>query len=57
MTSSSSINDSNGRGLAQLARACGKKFQRDIVLYAGESIFPMPDRRMPIMPLSELWER
>lgn len=54
---SSSLHESDGQGLARLARRCGKQFQRGIVFYAGPSIFPMPDKRMFTVPLGELWER
>ena len=54
---SSSLHESDGQGLARLARRCGKQFQRGIVFYAGPSIFPMSDKRMLTVPLGELWNR
>lgn len=55
--SSAAINRNGRRGLARLARACREKFQYGIVLCAGESIFPLPNKRMLSVPLSELWCR
>ena len=47
----------DGKGLARLANACGDDFQQGILLYAGEDLLPLPDKRMLAVPLSVLWER
>lgn len=51
------LSSGDGRGLARLADCCGKDFQRGILLYTGEDLLPLADRRMLAVPLSELWER
>ena len=52
-----SLSSEDGRGLASLAKQCGKDFERGIVLYNGQDILPMKDTRMLAVPLRELWER
>ncbi len=47
----------DGRGLARLSDCCGKDFQYGILLYSGEDILPLADKRLLAVPLSELWER
>ena len=48
---------SDDKGLARLARICGKDFQQGILLHAGADSLPLPDKRMLAVPLSALWER
>ena len=52
-----SVTSRDGRGLARLADQCGKDFERGILFYEGRDIFPLTDKRMLAMPLSELWRR
>lgn len=47
----------DGQGLARLADRCGKDFQSGALLYAGQDLLPLADKRMIAVPLSELWER
>lgn len=47
----------DGRGLARLAHRCGANFAQGILLYAGDSTLPLPDKRMLAVSLRELWER
>ena len=47
----------DGRGLRQLAEACGENFRGGVLLYAGDSTLPLGDERMLAVPLRELWER
>ena len=47
----------DGRGLVRLAERCGEDFQQGLLLYAGEDLLPLADKRMLAVPLSELWER
>ena len=47
----------DGRGLVRLAERCGGDFQQGLLLYAGEDLLPLADKRMLAVPLSELWER
>ena len=47
----------DGRGLARLAADCGGNFRGGVVLYAGDSVLPLGDRRMLAVPVKELWER
>jgi len=52
-----SVTSRDGRGLARLADHCGKDFERGILFYDGRDIFPLTDKRMLAVPLSELWRR
>lgn len=52
-----SLSSEDGRGLMRLAEQCGQDFECGIVLYNGQDILPMGDRRMLAVPLNELWER
>ena len=52
-----SVTSRDGRGLARLADQCGKDFERGILFYEGRDIFPLADKRMLAVPLSELWRR
>ena len=52
-----SVTSRDGRGLARLADQCGKDFERGILFYEGRDIFPLTDKRMLAVPLSELWRR
>ena len=52
-----SVTSRDGRGLARLADQCGKDFERGILFYDGRDIFPLTDKRMLAVPLSELWRR
>ena len=52
-----SADPGDGRGLRRLAETCGKNFRDGVVLYAGDSVLPLGDRRMLAVPMKELWER
>ncbi len=52
-----SLSSDDGRGLTRLANQCGKDFEQGIVLYNGQDILPMKDKRMLAVPFTELWER
>ena len=52
-----SVTSRDGRGLARLADHCGKDFEQGILFYDGRDIFPLTDKRMLAVPLSELWRR
>ena len=54
---STTMGKQDGSGLSRLADQCGKDFQQGIVLYNGNSIVPLGDKRMLAVPLSELWMR
>ena len=47
----------DGRGLRQLAEACGQNFRGGALLYTGDSVLPLGDGRMLAVPMRELWER
>ncbi len=48
------VNESDFRGLHQLAQATGKRFQRGILLYRGESWLPFGPK-MYALPMSAVW--
>ncbi len=50
------VTPTDGRGLLRLAERSGKDFRGGIILHAGASTTPMPDRRLLAVPLSALWE-
>lgn len=52
-----SLGSNVGRGLTRLANQCGKGFIRGIVLYNGQDIIPLRDKRILAVPLNELWKR
>lgn len=52
-----SLGSDAGLGLARLADKCGKDFIRGIVLYNGQDILPVRDKRILAVPLGELWKR
>ncbi|MCY4489331.1 MAG: ATP-binding protein [Deltaproteobacteria bacterium] len=52
-----SLTDGDGRGLKRLADRCGDDFQGGILLYAGQDILPLGDKRMLAVPLNALWKR
>lgn len=52
---SASVNHNDGKGLRRLADQCGKKFQKGIIFYTGNSTLPMADKRFLAVPLSKLW--
>ena len=52
-----SLSSEDGRGLMRLAEQCGQDFERGIVLYNGQDILPLGDRRMLAVPLKALWEK
>ena len=54
---SGAVTVGDGRGLARLADRCGDDFVSGVVLYTGDDVLPLGDRRMLAVPLSELWER
>ena len=47
----------DGKGLARLADLCGKDFEGGVLLYTGQDILPMRDKRMLAIPISELWNQ
>ena len=47
----------DGTGLARLADLCGKDFEGGVLLYTGQDILPMRDKRMLAIPISELWNQ
>ena len=47
----------DGKGLARLADQSGADFQQGVLLYAGDSLLPLRDKRQLAVPLRELWER
>ena len=47
----------DGRGLRQLAETCGRNFRGGALLYAGDSVLPLGDRRMLAVPVKELWKQ
>lgn len=46
----------DGVGLRRLAEQCGDDYQGGVLLYAGESAFPLGDGRHLAVPLARLWE-
>ena len=54
---SSSLTRRDGLGLLRLAEHCGKDFERGILLYSGQDLLPLEDKRMLAVPLNELWMR
>jgi len=46
----------DGRGLRRLAEQCGKDFRGGVLLYAGESVIPLPGNHMLAVPLARLWD-
>lgn len=49
------ISPSDGAGLRRLAEQCGKDFQGGMILYVGATAFHTPDRRIMVVPISDLW--
>ena len=47
---------SDGQGLRRLAEQCGADYQGGVMLYAGDSAFPLDSGRNLAMPLARLWE-
>ncbi len=47
----------DAKGLTRLANYCGNDFEHGILLYAGQDILPLNDKRMLAVPLSELWDQ
>ena len=52
-----SLTRRDGQGLARLADRCGGDFQQGILLYTGQDLLPLGDKRMLAVPLNELWTR
>ena len=52
-----SLTHRDGQGLARLAERCGDDFQYGILLYTGQDLLPLGDKRMFAVPLNELWTR
>jgi len=52
-----SLTDGDGKGLKRLADRCGDDFQRGLLLYTGQDILPLGDKRMLAVPLNALWTR
>lgn len=50
-----SVDESDARGLRQLAAQAGADFQGGMVLYAGPSVLPLGDPRILAVPLNRLW--
>jgi predicted AAA+ superfamily ATPase len=46
----------DGQGLRRLAEQCGADYQGGVLLYAGNSAFPLDGSRNLAMPLARLWE-
>lgn len=47
----------DGRGLRRLAEQCGRDYRGGVVLYAGESTFPLDQAGHLAVPLARLWDR
>ena len=45
----------DGAGLRRLAEQCGADYQGGVLLYAGNSAFPLGDARHLAVPLARLW--
>jgi predicted AAA+ superfamily ATPase len=54
---SRTLRNTDGKGLSRLADRCGASFRQGILLYGGQDIFPMNDKRLLAVPISALWER
>ena len=52
-----SLTHGDGQGLRRLADCCGDDFQRGILLYTGQDLLPLGDKRMLAVPLNALWTR
>lgn len=52
-----SLRNGDANGLLRLADRCGEDFQQGVLLYAGEDILPLGDKRLLAVPISELWLR
>lgn len=50
-----SVDESDARGLRQLAAQAGADFQGGMVLYAGPSVLSLGDPRFCAVPLNRLW--
>ncbi len=48
---------SDGRGLRRLAEQCGRDYRGGVLLYAGESTFPLDPAGNLAAPLARLWDR
>lgn len=47
----------DGRGLRRLAEQCGKDFRGGVLLYTGDSTFPLQGTNLFATPLARLWDR
>ncbi len=54
---SATATPADGQGLRRLAERSGKDWRGGVLLYAGNSAFPLDDRRNLAAPLSWLWEK
>lgn len=50
------VNPSDGKGLRRLADQAGAGFQGGVLLYDGQSVFQLGDKRIRAVPLARLWE-
>lgn len=46
----------DGQGLRRLAEQCGPDFRQGVLLYAGDSTFPLGGERNLAVPLARLWD-
>ncbi len=53
---SRSVNQSDSRGLARLASQAGSDFQTGTILYGGDSVIRLSDKRFFAVPVAKLWE-
>jgi predicted AAA+ superfamily ATPase len=51
------LKNNDGQGLSRLAEKCGADFKQGLLLYGGQDIFPMNDKRLLAVPISALWDR
>lgn len=47
----------DGRGLRRLAEQCGRDYRGGVLLYAGQSTFPLDPAGNLAVPLARLWDR
>lgn len=51
------VRNGDASGLLRLADRCGEHFQQGVLLYAGENVLPLGDKRLLAVPMSDLWTR
>ena len=52
----STLDPRDGQGLAHLAKQCGRNFQSGILLYNGEDVLPLGEKKFLAAPLNTLWK-